>query len=209
MQPNRRQPTRLPCSGILQARTLEWVAISFSNAWKWKSESEIAQSCPTLCNPMDCSLPGSSVHEIFQARVLEWGAIAFSNIRFWIKSKWLTITREALTDMVPPVLTQLKLVVLQIYSLCGSKNFPYLSLWEDHNFHVLGDPMWPGHLSHDRWECPLDILSLLLLSFCLFFSVHKMLLSFQSCFICGFLCIVLVAYSFSRPSHGQLINQTS
>ena len=64
--------------GILQARTLEWVAISFSNAGKWKSESEVAQLCPTLSDPMDCSLPGSSIHGIFQARVLEWGAIAFS-----------------------------------------------------------------------------------------------------------------------------------
>ena len=45
---------------------------------KVKSESEIAQLYPTLCDPMDCSLPGSSVHGIFQARVLEWGAIAFS-----------------------------------------------------------------------------------------------------------------------------------
>ena len=58
-----------PCSalpGILQARTLEWVAISFSNAWKWKvkSEIEVAQSCPTLHNPMDRSLPGSSIHGI-------------------------------------------------------------------------------------------------------------------------------------------------
>ena len=43
-----------------------------------KSESEVAQSSPTLCNLVDCSLPGSSVHGIFQARVLEWGAIAFS-----------------------------------------------------------------------------------------------------------------------------------
>ena len=43
-----------------------------------KSESEVAQSCPTLSGPMDCSLPGSSIHGIFQARVLEWGAIAFS-----------------------------------------------------------------------------------------------------------------------------------
>ena len=42
------------------------------------SESEVAQSCPTLCNPMDCSLPGSSVHGIFQARVLKWVAISFS-----------------------------------------------------------------------------------------------------------------------------------
>ena len=45
---------------------------------KVKSESEVAQSCPTLSDPMDCSLPGSSIHGIFQARVVEWGAIAFS-----------------------------------------------------------------------------------------------------------------------------------
>ena len=44
-------------------------------------ESEVAQSCPTLCDPMDCSLPGSSAHGIFQARVQEWGAIAFSKDR--------------------------------------------------------------------------------------------------------------------------------
>ena len=48
---------------------------------KVKSESEVAQSCPTLSDPMDSSLPGSSVHGIFQARVLEWGAIAFSVYR--------------------------------------------------------------------------------------------------------------------------------
>ena len=71
-------PPGSPILGILQARTLEWVAISFSNAWKW-SESEVAQSCPTLSDPMDCSLPGSSVHGLFQARVLEWVAIALSH----------------------------------------------------------------------------------------------------------------------------------
>ena len=119
--PHKWQPMRLPSTpvpGILQARTLEWVAISFSSAWKWKvkvktvvsnsvrpnrwqptqlpypwdspgentgvgchfllqcmkvkSESEVAQSCPTLSDRMDCSPPGSSVHGIFQARVLEW-----------------------------------------------------------------------------------------------------------------------------------------
>ena len=48
---------------------------------KVESESEVAQSRPTLSDPMDCSLPGSSVHGIFQARVLEWGAIAFSITR--------------------------------------------------------------------------------------------------------------------------------
>ena len=46
---------------------------------KVKSESEVAQSCPTLSDPMDCSLPGTSIHGIFQARVLEWGAISFSS----------------------------------------------------------------------------------------------------------------------------------
>ena len=51
---------------------------------KVKSESEVAQSCPTLSETIDCSLPGSSVHGIFQARVLEWGAIAFSQSDFSI-----------------------------------------------------------------------------------------------------------------------------
>ena len=70
-------PPGSPIPGILQARTLEWVAISFSNAWKWQwkwSHSVVSDSS----DPMDCSLPGSSIHGIFQARILEWGAIAFS-----------------------------------------------------------------------------------------------------------------------------------
>ena len=46
---------------------------------KVKSESEVAQSCPTLSDPLDCSLPGSSIHGIFQASLLEWGATAFSS----------------------------------------------------------------------------------------------------------------------------------
>ena len=64
--------------GILQARILEWVAISFSNAWKWKVKGKSLSRVRTLRDATDCSLPGSSVHGIFQARVLEWGAIAFS-----------------------------------------------------------------------------------------------------------------------------------
>ena len=64
-------PPGSPVPGILQARTLEWVAISFSNSWKWKVKVK-SLSRPTLCDPMDCSLPGSSAHGIFQARVLEW-----------------------------------------------------------------------------------------------------------------------------------------
>ena len=54
---------------------------------KVKSESEVAQLCPTLRDPMDCSPPGSSVHGIFQARVLEWGAIAFS-VCMYIRHKF-------------------------------------------------------------------------------------------------------------------------
>ena len=57
---------------------------------KVKSESEVAQSCPTLSNPMDCSLPGSSVHGIFQATVLEWVAIAFSVSYSNLKQRFLT-----------------------------------------------------------------------------------------------------------------------
>jgi len=63
--------------GILQARTLEWVAISFSSAWKWKVKGKLLGHVQ-LSDPMDCSLPISSIHWIFQARVLEWVAIAFS-----------------------------------------------------------------------------------------------------------------------------------
>ena len=50
---------------------------------KVKSESEVTQSCPTPSDPMDCSLPGSSIHGICQARILEWGAIAFSELSHW------------------------------------------------------------------------------------------------------------------------------
>ena len=84
-------PPYSPVPGILKARTLEQVAISFSNAWKWKvkSESEVAQSCPTLRDPMDCSLPGCSAHGIFQARVLEWVAIAFSSGKLSLWESWL------------------------------------------------------------------------------------------------------------------------
>ena len=56
-----------------------------------ESESEVAQSCLTLCDPMDCSLPGSSVHGIFQARLLEWVAIAFSRRSFWPRN-WTRVS---------------------------------------------------------------------------------------------------------------------
>ena len=59
------------------SRQEHWSGLPFPSPMQ-ESESEVAQSCLTLRDPMDCSLPGPSVHRIFQARVLEWGAIAFS-----------------------------------------------------------------------------------------------------------------------------------
>ena len=59
------------------SRQEHWSGLPFPSPMQ-ESESEVAQSCPILSDPMDCSLPGSSIHGIFQARVLEWGAIAFS-----------------------------------------------------------------------------------------------------------------------------------
>ena len=80
VRPHRHQSTRLPrpwdspgkntgvgCHFLLQCMTV-------------KSEREVTQSCPTLSDPMDYSLPGSTIHGIFQARVLEWGAVAFSRM---------------------------------------------------------------------------------------------------------------------------------
>ena len=58
---------------------------------KVKSENEVTQLCLTLRDPMDCSLPGSSIHGIFQARVLEWGAIAFSNMLSLLWGKYQEI----------------------------------------------------------------------------------------------------------------------
>ena len=78
MRPHRWQPTRLPCPWDSPGKNTGVGCHFLLQCMKVKSESEVAQSCPTLSDPMDCSLPGSSVHGIFQARVLEWVAVAFS-----------------------------------------------------------------------------------------------------------------------------------
>ena len=75
MWPHRRQPTRLPRPWDSPGKNTGVGCHFLFQCRKVKSESEVAQSCPTLCNPMNCGLPGSSIHGIFQARVLEWGAI--------------------------------------------------------------------------------------------------------------------------------------
>ena len=80
VRPHRRQPTRLPRPWDSPGKNTGVGRHFFLQCMKVRSESEVAQLYPTLRDPMDCSLPGSSVHGIFQAGVLEWGAIAFSDI---------------------------------------------------------------------------------------------------------------------------------
>ena len=78
VRPHRRQPTQLPRPWDSPGKNTGVGCHFLLQCMKVKSEKEVAQSCPILCDPMDCSLPGSSSHRIFQARVLDWGAIAFS-----------------------------------------------------------------------------------------------------------------------------------
>ena len=79
VQPHRRQPSRLPHPWDSPGKNTGVGCHFLLQCMKVKSESEVAQLCLTLSDPMDCSLPGSSIHGIFQARVLERGAIAFFN----------------------------------------------------------------------------------------------------------------------------------
>ena len=119
VRPHIRQPTRLRhpwdspgkntgvgCHFLLQCR-------------KVKSESEVAQSCPTLSHPMDCSPPGSSIHGIFQARVLEWGAISYSHA---IK-RHLLLGRKAMINL-DSVLKSRDLTLLTKVRLVKAKVFP-------------------------------------------------------------------------------------
>ena len=89
LQPHQRQPNRLLCPWDSPGKNTEVGCHFLLQRMKVKSESEVAQSCLTLSDPIDCSLPGSSVHGILQARVLEWVAIAFSD-----KEMLLPITKR-------------------------------------------------------------------------------------------------------------------
>ena len=80
----------LPCPPPGDSRPRDQTHDSFIG--KVKSESEVAQWCPALCNPMDCSLTGFSIHGIFQARVLEWVAISFSRRSSWPRD-WTQVSR--------------------------------------------------------------------------------------------------------------------
>ena len=93
MRPHRRQPTRLPCPWDSPGKNTGVGCHVLLQCMKGKSESEVTQSCPTLSDLMDCSLPGSSTHWTFQPRILEWVAIPFfrgsSWPRDWTQVSWI------------------------------------------------------------------------------------------------------------------------
>ena len=96
-------------------------------------ESEVAQSCPTLCYPMDCSLPGSSLHGILQARVLEWVAISFSR-----------------GSSRPRDRTQVSHIGGRHFNLSATREAPASSLWK--NFNLLGILQVPNNKFNQRNE---------------------------------------------------------
>ena len=107
VRPHRRQPTRLPRPWDSPVKNTGMGCHFLLQCMKVKSESEVAQSCPTLSDPVDCSLPGSSVHGIFQARVLEWVTIAFSMwASYWAAIKTGKTAADSLKVNPQPALHQ-------------------------------------------------------------------------------------------------------
>ena len=120
---------------------------------KVKSESEVTQSCPTLSDPMDCSLPGSSIHGIFQARVLEWGAIAFSSkttTHSQFSSSLMILAQ--FTSRVLPVPNHYMLVFLRVSSLFfSSYSFPKSSNSISH--------LIPSNVQKTLWSSPQHLIN--------------------------------------------------
>ena len=104
VRPRRRQPTRLLCPWDSAGKDTGVGCHFLLQCMKVKSESEVAQSCPTRSDPMDCSLLGSSVHGIFQARGLEWGAVFFSSacMHACMLSRFSCVRLYAPMDSSPP-----------------------------------------------------------------------------------------------------------
>ena len=129
VRPHRWQPTRLPHPWDSPGKNTGVGCHFLLQCMKVKSESEVLQLCPTLCNLMDCSLPGSSVHGIFQAKLLEWGAIAFSDLSLikclfrntlWENSEWNCVWSLNVTlNMIKQVLKEMgkKVIFAEIVEL--------------------------------------------------------------------------------------------
>ena len=120
VRPQRRQPTSLPLPWDSPGKKTGVGCHFLLQCMKVKSESEVTQSCPTLSDPMDCSLRGFSIHRVFQARVLEWVAIAFSERRT------LNILNYSLLSKISPggILRQSRLFILLIYSFISCFHWP-------------------------------------------------------------------------------------
>ena len=110
VRPHRRQPTRLSRPWDSPGKNTGVGCHFLLRCMKVKSESEVAQLCLTPRDPMDCSLPGSSIHGICQARVLEWGAIAFSQQLYYSPS---AAHSESLRDTLILLIPSLPLLILQ------------------------------------------------------------------------------------------------
>ena len=130
--PHRRQPTRLPCPWDSPGKNTGVGCHFLLQCMKVKSESKVAQSCPTLSDPMDCSLPGSSTHGIFQARVLEWGAIAYLK---------LSVNNGH-------ILTQ-PLILVYVWEKCHLTYIPQFS-----SSLSSSQSAWPSHLLEARTHRP-------------------------------------------------------
>ena len=132
VRPHRWQPTRLLCPWDSPGKNTGVGCHFLLQCMKVKSENEVAQLCPTLCNPMDCSLPGSFIHGIFQARVLEWGAIAFSvpstaldlifflcllYLYFYILCHYLIIILQILFTSLPRLNVKVYIFLLELFKL--------------------------------------------------------------------------------------------
>ena len=118
VQPRRQQPTRLPHPWDSLGKNTGVGCHFLLQCMKVKSQSAVAQSCPTLSDPMNCSLPSSSVHGIFQARVLEWGAIAFSAYIFILFAYFLIGL-----DSFLPLSFESSFMILVVYRIHGCKYF--------------------------------------------------------------------------------------
>ena len=100
-------PTRLPRPWDSPGKNTGVGCHFLLQCMKMKSESEVAQSCPTLSDPVVCSPPGSSIHGIFQARVLEWGAIAFFELNYLAGFEWVMEVKKVSTSSQDSLVRQL------------------------------------------------------------------------------------------------------
>ena len=153
VRPHGRQPIRLRRPWDSSGKNTGAGCHFLLQCMKVKSESEVTQSCPTVSDPMDCSLPGSSIHGIFQARVLEWGAIAFSSkttTHSQFSSSLMILAQ--FTSRVLPVPNHYMLVFLRVSSLFfSSYSFPKSSNSISH--------LIPSNVQKTLWSSPQHLIN--------------------------------------------------